>query len=266
MSKIIGNTTATPTPRSDWNQVDETKADFILNKPGTVTISQDGLMSAIDKVKLDGLENQVQSDWSQNNENASSYIKNKTHWADVGRVLLYNGQASNFYLNVPYEFDKNYYITLEDIHTSKVDEYQCTPWVTSMGEFGLGDSRVLDDFTHAEDVPFFIGAYQDDSQGTDIYNKTYEWYIQYNDPNIGYYTMRLEVEDPTQTVYHTLNENYIPDTVARKTYVDDAVTNVKDELLNGAGEAYDTLKELGDLIDENVDAIEALEKIGRAHV
>lgn len=33
MSKIIGNTTATPTPRSDWNQVDETKADFILNKP-----------------------------------------------------------------------------------------------------------------------------------------------------------------------------------------------------------------------------------------
>lgn len=33
MSKIIGNTTATPTPRSDWNQVDETKADYILNKP-----------------------------------------------------------------------------------------------------------------------------------------------------------------------------------------------------------------------------------------
>ena len=33
MSKIIGNTTATPTPRSDWNQVDEAKADFILNKP-----------------------------------------------------------------------------------------------------------------------------------------------------------------------------------------------------------------------------------------
>lgn len=36
MSKIIGNTTATPTPRSDWNQVDETKADFILNKPENI--------------------------------------------------------------------------------------------------------------------------------------------------------------------------------------------------------------------------------------
>jgi hypothetical protein len=33
MSKIIGNTTATPNPRPDWNQSDETKADYIKNKP-----------------------------------------------------------------------------------------------------------------------------------------------------------------------------------------------------------------------------------------
>lgn len=38
-----------------------------------------------------------------------------------------------------------------------------------------------------------------------------------------------------------------------------ATSSLKDELLNGAGEAYDTLKELGDLIDENHDAIDALE-------
>lgn len=36
---------------------------------------------------------------------------------------------------------------------------------------------------------------------------------------------------------------------------------IKDELLNGAGEAYDTLKELGELINENVNAIEALEAV-----
>lgn len=33
MSKIIGNTTATPNPRPDWAQTDETKADYIKNKP-----------------------------------------------------------------------------------------------------------------------------------------------------------------------------------------------------------------------------------------
>lgn len=46
-----------------------------------------------------------------------------------------------------------------------------------------------------------------------------------------------------------------------KTYADSAVTTAKNDLLNGAGTAYDTLKELGDLIDDNVDAIEALETV-----
>lgn len=46
-----------------------------------------------------------------------------------------------------------------------------------------------------------------------------------------------------------------------KSYADSAAAAVKNDLLNGAGAAYDTLKELGDLIDENVDAIEALETV-----
>lgn len=46
-----------------------------------------------------------------------------------------------------------------------------------------------------------------------------------------------------------------------KTYADNAALAVKNDLLNGAGAAYDTLKELGDLIDDNKDAIDALEDI-----
>lgn len=46
-----------------------------------------------------------------------------------------------------------------------------------------------------------------------------------------------------------------------KEYANTAATTVKNDLLNGAGEAYDTLQELGALIDENVDAIEALETV-----
>jgi hypothetical protein len=46
-----------------------------------------------------------------------------------------------------------------------------------------------------------------------------------------------------------------------KTYTDNAVKAVKDDLLNGAGEQYDTLKELGELIDENHNALEALEEV-----
>ena len=40
MSKIIGNTTTTPVPRSDWEQVDKTKADFIRHKPTLGTIAE----------------------------------------------------------------------------------------------------------------------------------------------------------------------------------------------------------------------------------
>ena len=32
MSKIIGNVTTTPVPRSDWGQNDKTKVDFIRNR------------------------------------------------------------------------------------------------------------------------------------------------------------------------------------------------------------------------------------------
>lgn len=40
MSKIIGNTTATPYPRPDWNQTDETKVDYIKNKPNDYVVEQ----------------------------------------------------------------------------------------------------------------------------------------------------------------------------------------------------------------------------------
>lgn len=50
-----------------------------------------------------------------------------------------------------------------------------------------------------------------------------------------------------------------------KTYADSAAssaaTTVKNDLLNGAGAAYDTLKELGDLISANDTAIDALETV-----
>lgn len=41
MSKIIGNTTTTPAPRSDWAQTDANKADFIKNKPDNLVFAND---------------------------------------------------------------------------------------------------------------------------------------------------------------------------------------------------------------------------------
>ena len=51
-----------------------------------------------------------------------------------------------------------------------------------------------------------------------------------------------------------------------KSYADTVATNVKNELLNGAGAAYDTLKELADLIIADKSAIEALETIAAGKI
>lgn len=40
MAIIIGNTTATPYLRPDWNQTNETKADYIKNKPTDYVVEQ----------------------------------------------------------------------------------------------------------------------------------------------------------------------------------------------------------------------------------
>lgn len=48
MSKIIGSTTTTPVPRSDWSQTDKTKADFIRHKPELGAISEKDIIDKAD--------------------------------------------------------------------------------------------------------------------------------------------------------------------------------------------------------------------------
>lgn len=69
MSKIIGNTTATPNPRPDWNQTDETKADYIKNKPAAIYLydfvfgEADGPDNTIEMKDISNLEGRkVQKD------------------------------------------------------------------------------------------------------------------------------------------------------------------------------------------------------------
>ncbi len=69
----------------------------------------------------------------------------------------------------------------------------------------------------------------------------------------------------THTIEDIENLQTTLDGYATEAYADIAATTaaniVKNDLLNGAGDAYDTLKELGDLIVANEDAISALETI-----
>ena len=104
--------------QSDWNEADSSAVDYIKNKPNLATVatsgsytdlsnkptdatqSASGLMSSTDKTKLDGIasgaEENVQSDWSQSDNTADDYIKNKPTIPTVndGTLTLKNGDQT----------------------------------------------------------------------------------------------------------------------------------------------------------------------------
>ena len=67
---------------------------------------------------------------------------------------------------------------------------------------------------------------------------------------------KLDLSSDYETKENVIQQDIIVLSNAQK-YAD----SIKSDLLNGAGAAYDTLKELGELINENQDAIEVLETI-----
>lgn len=59
-------------PQADWNQTDDTKSDYIQNKP--VVPTEQDIISLIGEY---GNDTQIQSDWNQTDEAQLDYIKNK---------------------------------------------------------------------------------------------------------------------------------------------------------------------------------------------
>ena len=71
---IVGTPVGTPTAKSDWNQTDETKADYIKNKPQILT--EEDILNLIGD-NGDIVIQQVQPDWNQTDDTKADYIKNK---------------------------------------------------------------------------------------------------------------------------------------------------------------------------------------------
>lgn len=81
--------------QSDWSQADNTKVDYIKNKPGDATTSASGFMSSIDKAKLDGI-----ATGAEVNQNAFAKIKigSSTVEADAKQDTLELVAGSNITL------------------------------------------------------------------------------------------------------------------------------------------------------------------------
>ena len=244
---------------------------------GTSTVnelpfSDDSLNAKIEDMKT---ELSAQADWNQNDSSAADYIQNRTHWLNktVNTILEEitvettdwgGAELSDNLLDQIYGDGRLYTITIDGI------SYDCNSWMTSYGEPRIGDSRLLDaDYEkeeHPEDVPFLIDYYAAFDWGGEAWGPgdggfdepvEVSSFITFATP--GPHTVKIE--EVLSYDCQQLDEVFIPNTIARTSEVTAAVKAVKDDLLNGAGAAYDTLKELGDLIDDNTDAIDALEAV-----
>lgn len=221
------------------NSISQQMNELVINKVKNKTIYEE--MEAAGKIDENELylieddENEVtQSDWNQNSESAPDYVKNRTHYIEEKYVsLLPATTETNSFRQVDFA-------SLYEGRTCRVildgTEYDCTAYYDSYGDLCLGDSRLsiiydgetgeeVPDMSNPQDVPFFISTYVEDGWGGPV---SESWYITYSDEA----THTIEVVDASTktTEYHTLDEKFIPSTIARKTELDSTKSNLSAQI------------------------------------
>lgn len=78
--------------------------------------------------------------------------------------------------------------------------------------------------------------------------------------------LRQVVESKTEIDDSVATATNVWSALKTTTKISESCAAVKNEILNGAGSAYDTLKELADLITTNQSAIQALQTVAAGHV
>lgn len=137
MTKIIGNTTTTPTPRSDWAQTDATKADFIKNKPN--------LTNLVDKQELDGLSQQLDVT-KANAINALSMASDAiqsatqaTQTANTARIESINAGATA--TNADIKVEQALAKTNENARKIEEAKTEAKDWATAEATAVLGEAK-----------------------------------------------------------------------------------------------------------------------------
>ena len=167
----------------------------------------------------------VQGDWLQNDETADDYIKNRTHWLEKEeRIVEFNGDLTGReYL----PFNETTFgvkvsdkvLTESDLIGSTIELYIGgifeLPVTSDMiiydnGSIGVaveGDlvvASVPDSWNGFSKGTYFVYSYEK------VYTDDEEYYVE------EIYTHSISCLTEEGSIYHQLDENYIPDTIARK--------------------------------------------------
>ena len=199
--------------------------DEQLNNKADTTHTHDEYETKVDaQAKYDELK-ESKSDWNENDSSSANYIENRTHWVEVGREVICQEQTPTSaglttQTNVPHNTGgENFIVTIDGT------PYSCVSWYNpayDANTFFIGDSRIWGELgsiiydNNPEDVPFLIEFY---------YEETDSWNLELSSITISFadsntHTVKIEKESDEVT-YHQLDENFIPDSIARKSDIEE---------------------------------------------
>ena len=246
-----GSTTHYPSIKAMEEYVDGIKND-LLNGAGEAydTLKELGELIDDNTDAIDALEMLAskQSDWNQNDETAIDYIKNRTHWVEK-EVNIFAGPFRNNYtitqngswqdIQEHLQVGKSYVVICEGVKYDVIcyeytdggfTTYRCLgdsrknlsyPSRDESGEIIYGSDGLpitIVDERYPSDAPFFI-EYSLEDDGGSAYIWAHHYYaISESEVSIGSYTDNF--------IYHPLDENYIPETIARTSDVNNAINAV----------------------------------------
>lgn len=268
MSKIIGNTTTTPVPRSDWSQTDKTKADFIRHKPELGAISEKDIIDKAD------LNTDIQSSLEEIDTKANVVTLTTEEYTALEQAEATNANTLYMLTDAEEEIRTQVQIitpTDDENLTEKLQILQIYKLTEEQYRQKLESENIEDNalyLTPDEEIdlaPYATIEYVDEAFSNIAFKEHNHNDIYYTEIEIDEKLAdKSDITHNHDTVYET-QANAVLKLDQAKSYADAVSSNaanaIKNDLLNGAGGAYDTLKELGDLIDENTDAIGALEQV-----
>ena len=274
VDQIIGNPTVTPVPPSDWNQTDNTRANYIKNKPLYLTeffkpvpegasiddITEEGCylvanknntissfsMYYVVKGLVTAREKCVKQFWYQHSGGISKsfsirqrYLKEGSEswseWEDLGTTGGGTVTGTTDYNELINTPIKNILI---DENIDDVKEVGC--YVTF---FNDGDS-----VEYGDSCLILVGTYRDDTYSVDYMP---DWYSPSQLRIANNYLDSPKIE---YRKWQEGNQKWTDweDIYATKDYVDSVNTKIK-EIIDSAPEALNTLKELSEALNNDPD-------------
>ena len=208
---------------------------------GSLPFFDDALKAEIEEL---GVVASIPSDWNQNDETASDYIKNRTHWVESELItspylssLTTRAGVMEVSVGTPIWEGEKYIVTIDGVRYAS-QAYYTEDWCAA-----LGDSRLYnpDDMSNPVDLPFFITINEEEGESFDSPwgpEVTYIYVADIRFTDSEEHTVEIAVITGDNSTYHTLDENFIPDTIARKSDVENIVEDkVEESIANFADKA-----------------------------